>query len=238
MSRPVRSATPTSGRSRRAARARSAPFFAIAALLAAPVLLRTATNAPPAIGSLEACTDGEAELVVVVLDVSSSVIDSGGADPDGRSFDESVRVAELMRDTPCSADDRFGAIIFANSAVEIPPVLVSSHSVIAAALVRPPAEEIGGGTRIAPALSRVGDVLARHPNHRTSVIVLSDMRDESDLTAILEDMADASGLHLIALGDHDARFDAHFDSVTPLTAVSAGGVGAALVDLINQERSA
>ena len=52
---------------------------------------------------LAPCEHGRPQLLIPVLDLSSSVIDSGGADPRGRSFTEAVDVVEHMAADPCTA---------------------------------------------------------------------------------------------------------------------------------------
>lgn len=198
---------------------------------------RLATGVQEALGipvdvSLPPCVNGQPQLVIPVFDLSSSVIDSGGADPGGRSFDEAVAVARAMRDMPCSPDDRVGAVLFADAAVEVPPVLVHSMSVIEKTFERPPSDEIGAGTDIAEALERVQEVIARHPQLSPTVVVFSDMEDEDSaiggqLSAIGRDR-----VHLIALGDHNSMHDGSFASVTELDDVGRGDVAAALVDVL------
>ncbi len=235
-----RRATPVSGTPMVATRPVLGLILVLAtiAALTVPYLQRLLADDDDGLGVLTACATSTPQLVVVVLDVSSSVIDRGGADPAGRSFDESIRVAEMMRDAPCTSDDRFGAVIFADQAVEVPPILVSSHSIIEATIKRPPQTEIGAGTRIAPALRRTQQIANRHPDHHTSVIVLSDMVTEEDVSDALERLrlAGLHSLHLVALGTHDSSSDHLFDAVMPLAHAGQGDVGRALVNAVNESR--
>ena len=187
--------------------------------------------------ALPPCSTGNPQVTIAVLDVSSSVIDRGGADPRGRSFDETRLLAKALNDAPCNQDDRFGAVIFANKAVEMPPTLVSSQSIIGRNLVRPPTDEIGGGTDIVRALDLTEQVATRHPEADVTVIVLSDMhgKDPDELDRRLATMT-VSHIHLIALGNHDERLDPRFDSVTVLTDVHKGAVAAALVEAVGSSR--
>ena len=189
--------------------------------------------------ALPPCSTGRPQVTIAVLDVSSSVINRDGADPHGRSFDETRLLAKALNAAPCSQDDRFGAVIFANKAVEMPPTLVSSQSVIGRNLVRPPEDEIGGGTDIVRALDLAEQVASRHSESDVTVIVLSDMHGNSpgELDRRLATMTVAH-IHLIALGSHDERLDPRFDSVTVLADVDKGTVAAALVDAVGSSRLA
>lgn len=190
--------------------------------------------------NLPPCVDDRPELTVTVLDVSSSVIADGGADRRGRSFDETILLAEHLGRQACSADDRLGAVIFASRAVEIPPTLLTSHSVIAASIKRPPESEIGGSTDLAGALARVVQLADRFDDHRLTVIVLSDMAvdDEQATRALLGQVAGRSSLHLVALGDvPDRSFHEEFQSVIALETVQHGDVASALADVISNSRT-
>lgn len=232
-----RRGNPAIGRASRAARS-VATLPLVGAMLIFLIWPRAQTQeGEPDLGSLVTCANDTPQLVIVVPDVSSSVIDSNGADPSGRSFQEAILVAKLMRDTPCSSDDRFGAVIFANKAVEVPPIPVSSHSLLAATLTRPPESEIGSGTRIGPAIDRALTMASRFPEHKTTIILLSDMQTEEDLTTQLI-ATETTRFSLVALGaSRDASYDDFFDSVVPIRQVSRGSVGMSIVQAINQARA-
>lgn len=187
--------------------------------------------------ALPACRTSRPQVTIPVLDVSSSVIDPGGADPKGRSFDETRLLARALQAAPCTRDDRFGAVIFAGDTVEVPPTLVSSASIIERNLVRPPASEIGSGTDLGRALELTKQVAGRHPSADITVVILSDMGvgDPSGVEAQLASLG-ASRLHLIGLGRHDPQFDALFDSVTVLEQVERGAVARALSDAVASSR--
>ena len=187
--------------------------------------------------ALPGCSTNRPEVTIAVLDVSSSVIDTGGADPHGRSFDETRLLARALNQAPCSRDDRFGAVIFANEAVEMPPTLVSSQSIISRNLVRPPQAEIGSGTELMRAFDLAHQVAGRHPEADVSVLVLSDMQggDPHKIDQQLAAMT-AGHLHLIALGNHDDTHDGRFDTVTELEEVHKGAVAAALADAVASSR--
>ena len=189
--------------------------------------------------ALPPCSTSRPQVTIAVLDVSSSVISSDGADPHGRSFDETRHLARALNSAPCSQDDRFGAVIFANNAVEMPPTLVSSQSVIGRNLVRPPEAEVGVGTDIVRALDLAEQVARRHSESDVTVIVLSDMHGNTldELHRRLATMT-VSHVHLIALGNHDDQLDSRFDSVTVLADVGKGAVAAALVDAVGSSRLA
>ena len=196
-------------------------------------------NASSKAMALPACNTSRPQITIPILDVSSSVIDGGGADPHGRSFDETRRLARALGEAPCNQDDRFGAIIFANKAVEMPPTLVSSQSIIGRNLVRPPENEIGGGTDLVRALDLAEQVADRYPEADVTIVLLSDMQ-ATDPAALDTRLATrtASHVHLIALGNHDPRYDSRFDSVTELTDVQKGTVAAALVEAVGSSRLA
>ena len=220
-----------------------APPFLIAALVLATAFLVDWESVWPdrdrsvEIDSLAQCSTGRPQVTVPVLDVSGSVIDSGGADPHGRSFDEARALARALSEAPCTRDDRFGAVIFASDAVEIPPTLVSSQSIIERNLVRPPKDEIGGGTDLVRALDLTDQVARRYPGTDVIIIVLSDMDvpNSSELDARLATMG-ASQMHLVALGRHDPRYDSRFESVTELADVGRGAVAEALADAVSFSR--
>jgi hypothetical protein len=215
---------------------RPAAWLALSAVaLAVPFGAYLWSGSASTLGPLTECRTGRPQLVVVVLDVSSSVIDWGGADPRGRSFQEAIEVAELMREQPCTSEDRFGAVIFADGSVEVPPVLVTSHSIIEASIKRPPASEIGSGTHIGPALELAAAMMARHPEHQKTVVVLSDMETKEDLSSALGRLS-FDGLWLVALGDHDPRYDRYFDAVEVLGRVGVGEVGQTVVAAVDEQR--
>ena len=185
------------------------------------------------------CTSSRPQITIPVLDVSGSVIDPHGADSSGRSFKESRDLARALSDAPCTRDDRFGAVIFASQAVELPPTLITSQSIIKKTLVRPPRDEIGGGTDITRAIDLVDQVAQRFPDADVTAVVLSDMRDSShrELRTRLGTTS-VDHLHLVALGDYDPRHNSSFDTVTELDNVKRGAVAAALADAINATRAA
>ncbi len=187
--------------------------------------------------ALPPCSTGRPQVTIAVLDVSSSVISGNGADPRGRSFNETRLLARALNQAACSRDDRFGAVIFASEAVEMPPTLVSSQSIIDRNLVRPPTDEIGEGTDIVRAVDLVQQVADRHPEADVTAVLLSDMEGNTpdELDRRLATMT-VSHLHLIALGHHDERFDRWFDSVTVLADVPKGAVAAALVEAVGSSR--
>ena len=189
--------------------------------------------------TLPPCNTGRPQVTIPVLDVSSSVIDRGGADPDGHSFEETRLLARALREAPCSRDDRFGAVIFAGDAVEMPPTLVSSTSIIERNLVRPPVREIGSGTDLLRALDLTDQVASRYPEADVTVVVLSDM-EVSNPSAVEERLATlpVSHIHLIGLGSHDRQYDSRFDSVIELARVTKGTVATALVEAVGSTRLA
>lgn len=192
----------------------------------------------PTIAALPACTSqADPHTTIIVFDVSDSVIDSGGADSKGRSFDEARLLARALANTPCTDDDRLGSVVFADTSVEIPPIRLSSLSVIESVLVRPPEHEIGGGTNLLEALELVRDMADRYPDHEVTVVVLSDMEVGGD-PAVAEVLAELGGhhLHLVALGLYDPRYDQAFETVTQLDAVHAGDVADALAAAITHTR--
>ncbi len=184
------------------------------------------------------CTSHRPQLVVPVLDVSDSVISHRGADRKGRAFAETVQLARLLHDHPCSPDDRLGAVIFANHSVEVPPIPLASLSVIEAAIRRPPAREVGGGTEMVPALATAASIVGRHPGHQSIVILLSDMEvaDGAAVRSALRSLP-ATAVHLVALGDHDQTFDALFSTVTVLDDLRGGDVARALVGAVADTRT-
>lgn len=228
----------------------AAPFL-IGALIAAPLLavasridwstlsdsLSPFQDDSSEVLALPGCATGRPEVTIAVLDVSSSVIDAGGADPHGRSFDETRLLAKALSQAPCSRDDRFGAVIFANEAVEMPPTLVTSQSIIGRNLVRPPQAEIGSGTELVRAFDLADQVAGRHPEADVTVLVLSDMHggDPHKIDRHLAAMT-ASHLHLVALGNHNDRYDRRFDTVTELDEVHEGAVATALADAVASSR--
>ncbi|MGH2755616.1 MAG: hypothetical protein ACRDLB_14470 [Actinomycetota bacterium] len=183
------------------------------------------------------CRSARPQLVIPILDVSDSVIGSGGADPSGRSFDETGLLAAHLARHPCTTEDRFGMVIFAETTVELEPIPFSSLSVIDAALKRPPAHEIGSGTSLDRALDAAAAMAARFPTHDATVVVLSDMVVEQP-AAVRNALSrlDRSRLHLVALGDHDAHLDASFATVTELGDASSGEVAEALNDAVIDSR--
>jgi uncharacterized protein (DUF58 family) len=191
---------------------------------------------PPCTATLDGASDPQ--VTVVVFDVSGSVIDSGGADPAGRSFEEGRLLAAALAEAPCSADDRMGAVIFASSPVEVPPIPLTSLSVIESALTRPPDGEIGGSTNLSAALDTVAEIAARYPDHTATAIVLSDMQpdDPARVASALEEL-DGLNLHLVALGEADQSFDWAFQSVTPLDQVRRGDIARALATAVSQTRT-
>lgn len=201
--------------------------------------MRPAEHPERTLGPLPQCAgDARSQMTLVVFDVSGSVIDGDGADPRGRSFDESRLLARALADQPCTPDDRMGAVIFASTSVEVPPIPLTSLSVIEAAIKRPPTSEIGGGTNLSGALALVNDMTGRYPDHDITVILLSDMQVDNPaaITAQLQRLAGHS-LHLVGLGLYDPRFDSLFDTVTPLTdEVGRGDVGEALAEAVAQSR--
>ena len=218
------------------------PFLVAALVLAVLALvdwdsLDPVDDAYSANVSLPPCRTGRPQVTIPVLDVSSSVIDKGGADPKGRSFQETRLLARALREAPCSADDRFGAVIFAGDAVEMPPTLVSSTSVIERNLVRPPTSEVGGGTDLLRALDLTAQVASRYPEADVSVVVLSDMEvsNQSDIESRLASLP-VTHIHLIGLGNHDRQYDSRFDSVIELETVKKGAVANALVEAVGSTR--
>lgn len=185
------------------------------------------------------CTTSRPQITIPVLDVSGSVIAANGADPSGRSFNEARDLARALSEAPCTRDDRFGAVIFADQAVELPPTLITSQSIIEKTLVRPPRQEIGGGTDITRAIDLVDQVAQRYPQADVTAVVLSDMQADSHdaLRARLETTT-VDHIHLVALGDYDPRHNSSFDTVTDLASVERGDVASALVDAINASRAA
>ena len=178
------------------------------------------------------------QVTIVVFDVSTSVIAGAGADPNGRSFSEARLLARALAESPCTADDRMGAVIFASSSVEIPPIPLSSLSVIESAIKRPPQSEIGGGTNLSGALSLVGQVADRYPDHDVTVVVLSDMQVENtaQVSRALSNLRNHN-LHLVALGAYDTRFDGAFDTVaTLINEVAPGDIAGALAAAITHTR--
>lgn len=216
-------------------------------LLLVPLLrMRPAESAELVLAPLPQCVESarrddpvvRPQLTLVIFDVSTSVIAHGGADPDGRSFGESLLLARALADQPCTANDRMGSVIFASTSVEIPPIPLTSLSVIESAIKRPPTNEIGGGTNLSGALLMVDDIANRYPDHDIAVILLSDMQvdDPQVIAAELLHLADHH-LHLVALGSYDPRFDAAFDTVTVLIdEVAPGEVGQALADSVIHTR--
>lgn len=203
------------------------------------LLARQATAETPLdLGGPLPCGSGP-RLVVTVLDVSSSVIDPQGADPKGRSFDEARAVAEHLAKHPCHPDDRFGAVIFADQPVALEPTLLTSASIVQAALRRPPASELGGGTNLLAAIDTAKAMAARFPGHDRTVVVLSDMQQDQPadvLGAALDRLGGHAAVHLVALGDHDATFDPRFEDVHEIDRVHRGAVARALVDAIAATR--
>ncbi len=188
--------------------------------------------------ALPACSSANPQLTVLVPDVSESVIAPGGADPKGRSFDEAKLLARHLSEHRCTDDDRLAAVIFANRSVEVPPTALDSMSVIEAVMKRPPQDEVGGGTRLVPALERVETMLGRYPDHEATVIVLSDMQaeDPDELRPVL-DRIERDNLHLVALGQHNGLFDEAFETVNILDAIPRGSVAKTLNDIIAGERT-
>lgn len=247
----LNSPTPTRPTPRAQRRRLPAAPFLIGALIAASLLaagsridwsslgdsLSPFQDDSPETLALPGCATGRPEVTIAVLDVSSSVIDSGGADPHGRSFDETRLLAKALNQAPCSRDDRFGAVIFANQAVEMPPTLVSSQSIIGRNLVRPPKSEIGSGTELVRAFDLAHQVAGRHAEADVTVLVLSDMQgdDPHEVDRQLSAMT-ASHMHLIALGHHDDRYDRLFDTVTELDQADEGAVAAALAEAVASSR--
>lgn len=185
------------------------------------------------------CESHRPQITIAVLDVSSSVIDPRGADPSGRSFQQARRLAAALADKPCTRDDRFGAVIFADKAVEVPPTLVTSQSVIEKTLVRPPRHEIGGGTDLTRAIDLADQVAQRFPRAEVTAVVLSDMQtsDPSTLSTRLQATA-LDHIHLVALGDHDPQHDSNFDTVAELADAKQGAIAIALADAITASRTA
>jgi hypothetical protein len=184
------------------------------------------------------CVSGQPQLVIAVLDVSDSVIAENGADPDGRSFDESQKLARHLAAHSCTAADRFGAVIFADGVVEFEPTPLTSLSIIEAALRRPPASEIGSGTRLDSAMQAAWAMGNRFPNHDATVVVLTDAQvDNPDDTGAALAQMDESRLHLVALGQHDALFDSMFRTVNDLGQAAPGEVAQALNEAITDSRT-
>jgi uncharacterized protein with von Willebrand factor type A (vWA) domain len=192
-----------------------------------------------AIDPLPPCVEGApAQVTIAVFDVSSSVIDSSGADPGGRSFEEAKLLARALAEQPCTSDDRMGAVIFASTFVEVPPIPLSSLSVIESAITRPPDSEIGGGTNLSGALELTAAIADRYPNHQVTVVVLSDMQvdDTAEVRTSLARLSNHS-LHLVALGEYDPRLDAAFETVSPpINRVRPGDVANALANAIAHPR--
>jgi hypothetical protein len=183
------------------------------------------------------CRSARPQLVIPILDVSDSVIGSGGADSHGRSFDETRLLARHLARHHCTSKDRFGTVIFADGVVELEPTPFSSLSVIESALQRPPVNEIGSGTRLDRALQAAAAMTARFPTHDATVIVLSDVV-VNDPVAVQAELAklDESRLHLVALGDYDPHLDTSFSTVTDLGDASSGEVAQALNDAVIDAR--
>lgn len=227
----------------RLTRNRASRLPAAATTLGVLALVLAALNTGPGttmeLPSLPPCPSAQPELTVLVPDVSSSVIDSDGADPDGRSFVEARLLAEHLAEHPCSEDDRMAAVIFANRSVEIPPTPLTSLSVLRTTLRRPPTKEIGDGTDLAPALERVEQLVERYPDHRPTIVLLSDMVIGEDTTERVHGMLrglPAGSVHLVALGTHDPRFDQDFSTVTSLDGVAPGSVASTIAALIATTR--
>lgn len=207
-----------------------------AGVRAVPTLSVGRGTPPIELGPPLPCPSGP-RLVIPVLDASSSVIDQGGADPRGRSFDEASAVADHLAATPCTDDDRFGVITFASTAVELEPARLTSLSIITGALRRPPDDELGGGTDLTSAIRLTTAMVSRFPDHTATVIVLSDMRadDVTTLGPALHQLSQVASIHLIALGDHETTFDDRFTTVTTLHDVASGQIARALADGISRD---
>ena len=178
------------------------------------------------------------QATVVVFDVSSSVIDQDGCRSPRPKLQRVRALARALAEQPCTPDDRMGAVIFASTSVEVPPIPLASLSVLDSAIKRPPESEIGGGTNLSGALSLVGNVVDRYADHDVTVVLLSDMQvdDPRVVAAELNRLADHH-LHLVALGSYDPRFNGAFDTVMPLTGdIEAGDIGQALAAAITHTR--
>jgi len=215
-----------------------------------PVTLTSAPDPtpPPAVPGTDldnpldipGCESERPQLTIPVLDVSPSVINPDGADPTGRSFDESRLLVRSLLAAACDTEDMFGAFAFADSPVEIvPPTLLTATARIERLLGTPSEALVGGGTDIVAALVSVEQTLQRYPDHETTVVLLSDMVGgrppqalHSKLTSI-----QADHLHLVALGDYLREFDSLFDSVVKIDAVRPGAVAQALTGAVAASRA-
>lgn len=186
--------------------------------------------------ALTPCSTGRPEIIIPVLDLSTSVIADGGADPSGLSYSETELLVDSLHASPCSTDDRFSVVFFADQAVELPPTLLSSRSIIISTLNRPPAAEIGGGTSIGAALDRAAATQSRFPEADVTVVLLSDMQSSESLDATLSEL-DPDRLHLISIGQYDPGYDSRFATVAALGRVEAGEVADAYQSAINHSRS-
>lgn len=192
---------------------------------------------PPAIPG---CESGRPQLTIPVLDVSSSVINPDGADPAGRSFEESRLLVRSLLVAACDVDDKFGAIAFADRPLElVPPTPLTDTALIDRSLRAPSEALVGGGTDIVAAMEAVALTLRQHPNHETIVVLLSDMVGSRSGASLDSKLAStlADHLHLVALGDHLPDFDSRFDSVVKIDAARPGAVAQALADAVAASRA-
>ena len=149
-------------------------------------------------------TLAEALEVVVVLDESGSTASS---DPDRQSHQAVLEIADWLDRYSGDARDRIGVVRFADRAAAIAPVRAKDAGrVLAQELAH--AANVGGGTRLTPAVQVASQLLARRRGHRLAVLatdgqVVETTQQLRDLFAELQRSADA--VYLVAL-DHNGAW--------------------------------
>lgn len=205
---------------------------------AASITQKTVTGPQYALGS-PGRPSPEPTLVIANFDDSISVTSSKGTDPLSNRFAEVAHAfavvgrrrtrrelgAVLHFDTPTSAD------------VEPVPLTRAGLAQLRAGL-RIPLD--GAGTsRLGPSLGRARQLAAAYPDHRTTLVVLSDflLLDPDPASVLAELVAFSGTVHAVVLGGRTVRFLSDRITVTSIKRDDApGAVAKALFASLTRHR--
>lgn len=160
----------------------------------------------------------EPTLVIPIFDNSGSVISPAGNDPLSNRFAEVERAFSVVAKK--SARHELGAVLHFDvpTSADVAPVPLTRAGLVRlrAGLHVPP--DGAGTSRLGPSLSRARQLAAAHPNHRATLVVLSDfLLLDSDVGAVLAELATFPGtVHAVVLGGRAVRFPADRITVTTI----------------------
>jgi hypothetical protein len=162
----------------------------------------------------------EPTLLIADFDNSGSMLGPAGSDPLSNRFAEVAHAYRLVARKGSHCE--LGAVLHFDtpSSSEVAPVpLTRSGFATLQAGLRIPADG-AGSSRLAPSLARASDLAAAHPDHQTTLIVLSDfLLLDNDPGAVLARLERFPGtVHAVVLGRRR-------DALVPLDVASVTHVG-------------